>query len=189
MIRLYVVLSAVAILAVTGYFLLGQKDDAGRGIASVETEGGNQLRDLKMQMLKKMTIDLVGDDALISIGAFDGICEKYPKIEVLLRAEGIAVDGEAPTIKVTRTCEHAMGSEVLEAVVVPVGYINQLEADDQSFKDERGQLIEIKNGAGVWPPEWHVFNVHLSNPSSGEVLDADSYEIAFVHGAPLIVNF
>jgi hypothetical protein len=190
MIKLYLSLCVALLVTVGFYFFFFQEGAPGRRIASTVTDvSAEDAKKIKTEWLQK-TFVVAGDDHIeIAVGAFENICSRYTQVEVVLRAEGVSVEGESPTIRIRRPCQHSLGSETLSPINIFIGDLLARPADDQTFQDNDGQTFEIKNAAGVWPPEWHVAMIRLTHEATGAVLDADSYEIAFVKGGPLALFF
>jgi hypothetical protein len=170
-------------------FWTGGGPRPGRGLAQADLENvaravevdGNYARNIKIRMLQNSSAEILGDDVHFHIGAFEtleggksrDVCEDFSLIEITVRAEGVAVNGEPVQKKFSRACEHAVSSETVAPVIVTIDELKKF-ADDE---------------AGFWPEEWYVSEVRISNALTGRSIDIDGYEIIFVLGHPLSVKF
>lgn len=174
----------LAVVAVAAYFYWNTRSEdsgqAGRKLASADLatvafsipEDADFNTNVKLRLIQSATTELIGDSVHLHFGAFEvvgstekhDVCELYPQIEIILRAEGIAIEGDVPEFTAKRPCEHAAASETLAPVIVPAGDLS------------------------VTAPEWYVFGVRLSDPKSGQMVDVDGYEINFIRGSPLMIQ-
>lgn len=183
------VVAIAALIAVAVFMNEVSGPRPGRGVASADLppvpraiEAGRDFeRNAKIRMAQNASAEIIGDDVHFHIGAFeilDGgarrdVCDHFSLLEITVRAEGVAVNGEPVEKKFSRPCEHALASETMAPVIVSI-------AELKKFADEE---------AGFWPEEWYVSEVRLSDAQIGRAIDVDGYEINFVLGRPLGVSF
>jgi hypothetical protein len=119
-------------------------------------------------------------------------CERYPQIEIELRAEGIANSGEVPALFIKGPCMSSDNGKKILALPIPV--------KDLGLKLHQGAPLTVPLGSSggsfsiraenlydAFPRYWNVVNVKLSNQT--ENLSVDGYEIISLLDQPLTLDF
>lgn len=91
----------------------------------------------------------------------------YDRLSLQFDGEGIAADGEKPSMKIDapcRTSENDITS--IEAVWVPVSELLQGPATNVEVTGQEGAKFKFENMNGSWPITWSLKSVRLYN--SGE---------------------
>lgn len=120
-------------------------------------------------------------------------CEYFGKLEITFEAQGIAVNGERPSLKVEGPC---LGSESLartQPLWIPVGEIrNQKPGDiEVNFQGQKEVTITTKNiPHAAWPSHWVLSQLKLVHSEGTHreisVSRKDVYELSRV---PLILSW
>ncbi len=71
------------------------------------------------------------------------VCQTYPWLEIVFAADGMAVNGNLPTLKVTTTCD-SKGEKI--------------QTEDIDLKSD---LVEKENLDGYWLSDWYVKSIKL----------------------------
>lgn len=213
--KIQLILTVLILAALpVGVFYLNHSLD--RNIASDDSgsQGGRPEYDLseatpeefkkafKYQMLKNATLERTSAGPGINLGLFllrdnDGttiqVCEKYKTIDLVFRAEGIAVSGEIPTLIVRGPCLVASDQRSLEILPIPFATILNSPLSQHEFAGEipghtEGLKVFTRNIVGFWPSDWAWVGVTLYAGPQDEILQINGYEIISVLGQPLIIQ-
>lgn len=156
----------------------------------------------KYQMLKNATIDQTSVGPGVAVGLFllkdeDGktvpVCEKYPIIDFIFKAEGVAFSGAIPTLIVRGPCLIASDQRTLEPLPIPFSKILNSPLAQMEFsaeipgRSERTKIF-VKNVVEFWPTDWAWVGVTLYGEVNEPALKIDGYEIISVLGEPLVIQ-
>jgi hypothetical protein len=102
----------------------------------------------------------------ISFGSFSSaLCSTYSQIEVEFSAEGVAVAGEAPRMKISAPCtENRSGS--IAALQFPYTEILKEKPSVREFS-YNGTVVSFTNAADEWPRQWILQKVEFRNAAGG----------------------
>lgn len=213
--RTFLVILALTLLPVA-VFILNQKLSEKRWVANdiSSSESLHPEYDLtdsspeefkkafKYQMLKNAAVDLTSAGPGITLGVFllkddDGktvnVCEKYPLIDYVFKAEGVAFSGAIPTLIVRGPCLLASDQRTLEALPIPFGKILRSPLTQTEFTAEipgrpETSKIFVKNVVEFWPTDWNWVGVTLYGDSQEPSLNINGYEIISVLGQPVLLQ-
>lgn len=151
----------------------------------------------KYQTLKNALIKKTPQDSEIQIGLFliqdnEGkavpMCEKYPTIDFVFSADGIAISGKSPTIILRVPCIVDFDNKHTAAFRIPFTDIFNGPLHPETLKvsnsvnQEQGSLF-IYNESSEWPQDWIWTGLKLYS-KDGEILSVNGYEIISVIGEP-----
>ncbi|KYG66945.1 hypothetical protein AZI86_07940 [Bdellovibrio bacteriovorus] len=214
-VRTFLVILALALLPI-GLFILDKKLGEKRGVAndtssSESTHSEYDLSDsspeefkkaFKYQMLKNASLDQTSAGPGITLGLFlvkdeDGktvnVCEKYPTIDFVFKAEGVAFSGAIPTLIVRGPCLVASDQRTLESLPIPFSKIlrsplTQIEfAGEIPGRSEKSKIF-VKNVVEFWPTDWNWVGVTLYGDVEEPSLNINGYEIISVLGQPVLIQ-
>jgi hypothetical protein len=101
----------------------------------------------------------------IQLGGFSSaLCKNFPEIEIEFFADGVAIAGESPTLKVTSPCENAQDPSEIASILLPIEKLLAEKPRNAEYKfDGFNTKIEIKNAADEWPKTWILKSVHFKS--------------------------
>ena len=132
---------------------------------------------IKVQLQKKIKVTptINGKKTISFAGFSSALCKTYPSIEVEFAAEGIAVAGEAPLMKIKAPCEEAQDPTEIAALILPIDKIlNQKPRNAEYSFDGYNAVISFMNSADEWPRQWVLKRVEFKN-NDGHNKSADFY--------------
>lgn len=121
-------------------------------------------------------------------------CEKFPYIELLFAAEGIAISGEVPKMIVRGPCLVSNDQRTVEALMIPFTEILKSPVSQSQFRfpmAEHRENISVffTNVVERWPLQWNLVGVKFYAEGSSEVLEMNGYEVISIMGEPMTLNF
>lgn len=119
-------------------------------------------------------------------------CEKYPNMELILKAEGIANSGNIPTLILRGPCRASDDGQKILPWPLPLKDLYKnvrenplwrvpLEGRQESF------VISAQYLYNEWPDFWNVVGLKLYNETDS--LEIDGYEIISILDQPLTLDF
>lgn len=95
-------------------------------------------------------------------GFSSALCKTYSKIEFEFQAEGIAVAGIPPTMKVTSPCQAGQDPAEISLLEIPIDMLlkEKPKNSQYSFVGFNSQL-EFSNSADEWPRQWVLIKVQF----------------------------
>lgn len=112
------------------------------------------------------------------------LCEAYSMIELVFKAEGIAIAGDAPKIILRVPCQSQPGSEFLDPIRIPWKKIKALSPKDRNYKDYEVTLF-FRSLDDFWPLEWNLHEMRLYPPDGSASFLATGYDVIAIYGQPL----
>lgn len=95
-------------------------------------------------------------------GFSSALCKIYPEIEMEFQAEGVAVAGEIPSMKITSPCEVGQDPAEMASFQLPVSKILSEKPKNAEFSfNGFAAKIEFRNSADTWPKIWILKSVHF----------------------------
>ena len=182
--------------------------DSARSPASVDRFDLSMLEE--KEFLKAFKYQMLGESLVISTPETQGVrlghfimsdsdkavfaCEKFPYIELIFSAEGIAISGEIPQMIVRGPCLESDDHKAIEALMIPFKEILKAPVGQAQFRfpiAERRENVSLffSNVVEKWPTLWNLTGVKLYSERSSEVLSITGYEIISVMGEPMTLNF
>jgi hypothetical protein len=119
-------------------------------------------------------------------------CEKYPNIEVTLKAEGVAHSGNIPTLIVRGPCLVSEDGHKIQAFALPLKDLYKNLRENPMWRVPLGNrgdslLLSAQYLYNEWPTNWNVVQVKLY--SDQESLEIDGYEMISLLDQPLTLDF
>lgn len=156
----------------------------------------------KYQMLKSAAVDFTSVGPGVTLGLFllkdeEGqvvnVCEKYPTIDFIFKAEGIAFSGEIPMLIVRGPCLVGSDQRTLEALPIPFSKIlaspvSQTQFDGEIPGHSETSTVYIRNVVEFWPTDWNWVGVVLYGDVDEPSLNISGYEIISVLGEPILIQ-
>lgn len=147
-----------------------EKPDHRRGLASqssiqqIQNLSDDEVRAHIQKQIKVRTLE--NGMKTISFGQFSSaICSTYSQIEVEFAAEGVAVAGEAPKMKISAPCSENR-SGFIAALQFPYTEILKEKTSVQQF-NYSGTVVSFNNAADEWPRQWILQKVEFKNITGG----------------------
>ena len=114
-------------------------------------------------------------------------CRAYKKITFEFEAEGVAVNGEKPTMKLEGQCQFSADLTKINPIWIPVARIFGESPGDDGFDEyERPAQVNFKNVADYWPRQWVLIGLTVEG-ESGQV-QVDKSEVSQILGRPFKIN-
>ncbi|MBC7741632.1 MAG: hypothetical protein H7061_05525 [Bdellovibrionaceae bacterium] len=157
-------------LGISLFFSISEKFDIARDPASIDgkvfqisTLSSEQIKAQLSQKIKiRPTVD--GKKSIQFSGFSSSLCKTYPEIEMEFEAEGVAVAGESPTMKITAPCEAGQDPAEMSAIFLPLEQILKEKPRNAQFKFEGYTTqLEFKNTSDDWPRQWILTRVQFKN--------------------------
>ncbi len=114
-------------------------------------------------------------------------CRAYKKITFEFEAEGVAVNGEKPTMKLEGQCQYSSDLTKINPVWIPSARIFGERPGDDGFDEyERPAQVNFKNVADYWPRQWVLIGLTVQG-DSGQV-QVNKNEVGQILGRPFTIN-
>ena len=114
-------------------------------------------------------------------------CRAYKKITFEFEAEGVAVNGEKPTMKLEGQCQYSADLTKINPVWIPVARIFGERPGDDGFDEyERPAQVNFKNVADHWPRQWVLIGLTVQGEMGQVQVDKD--EVKKILGRPFTIN-
>jgi hypothetical protein len=114
-------------------------------------------------------------------------CRAYQKVTFQFEAEGIAVEGEKPTMTVEGKCEYSNDLTKINPLWIPVARIFGEHPGDGDFNDyERPVQLKFAHVSDVWPKHWVLIGLSIQG-DQGKV-EVDRSEMSQILGRPFMID-
>ncbi|MBK9323682.1 MAG: hypothetical protein IPM97_12185 [Bdellovibrionaceae bacterium] len=125
-------------------------------------------------------------------GAKVYVCEKYPHLEMTLKAEGVAYSGNIPTIVLRGPCLSSDDGQRTRPLMIPLRGLHRLLRENPKNiikMGDRGDTysIEAQSLYDEWPQYWTVVGASFSNDI--ETLGLDGFELISLLDQVLTLDF
>ena len=194
-------------------FVTTKPEDPARSIASIEKvfdfsylEQGALAAAAKKRVASSMSTDVSvhGDEALIFIGNYvlnnektgakDFACGYYDQVELLFEAEGVAVNGEKPTLKINARCGVSGDVNQMLPIRIPLARIQAEKPGDVELQFHVGasplKLLFSNAPKGQWPTQWHLKETVLKHSvEASRILRVDGKDVADWNEKPVVMNW
>lgn len=118
----------------------------------------------QIQKKIKVTPTIDGQKAILFSGFSSALCKTYTSISVEFMAEGIAVAGEAPIMKITAPCTEGQDPAEIASINVAIKKIlNEKPRDAEYSFDGFNGVVSFKNSSDEWPRQWVLKKVEFKN--------------------------
>lgn len=123
----------------------------------------------QLQKTIKVTPTIDGKKTISFSGFSSALCKSYPSIVVEFTAEGIAVAGEAPHMKVTTPCEAGQDPAEIAAINLPIGKIlNEKPRNAEYSFDGFNAVVSFTHSADEWPRQWVLKRVEFKSAQGAD---------------------
>ncbi len=141
-------------------------------IYQITTLSSGQIKaQLQNKIVVTPTID--GKKTILFSGFSSGLCKTYNSISVEFVAEGVAVAGEPPIMKIVAPCSEGQDPAEIASINLAIGKILKEKPHDTEFTfDGFNAVVSFKNSSDEWPRQWVLKRVEFINPQ-GESKSAD----------------
>lgn len=114
-------------------------------------------------------------------------CRAYQKVTLSFEAEGVAVNGEKPTMVVEGRCEYSADLTKINPLWIPVARIFGEKPSEGEFNDY-GRPVQLKfnNIADHWPRQWVLVGMTVQG-DKGQI-EINKYEVGQILGKPFLIN-
>lgn len=122
---------------------------------------------IRAQLQKKIKVNptIDGKKTILFSGFSSTLCKTYGSIVVEFAAEGIAVAGEAPTMKIAAPCTEGQDPSEMASINLAIGKIlNEKPRDAEYSFDGYNAVVTFKNSSDEWPRQWVLKRVEFKNP-------------------------
>lgn len=119
-------------------------------------------------------------------------CQRYDRVTLSFRGDGIAVAGELPTMEVEGACEIAEDINAIAAIWIPVSRIlGEPVADGEfDFRDEQKVRIQFTHVSDSWPTTWQLYSVRLQDLDGAQPeMNIEPTEIRELSRRPILIEF
>lgn len=115
-------------------------------------------------------------------------CDEFSQVELIWQAEGMAVSGEAPQMRMTAACQTSGSLSLLGPLYLPLQKMMESPAQDSvvQLSEYQNQAIELRGLSGEWPGLWVLRVVSLSGENSR--LDLAAEEIVQILQQPVVLH-
>jgi hypothetical protein len=114
-------------------------------------------------------------------------CRAYQKVILDFEAEGMAINGEKPTMTLEGKCEYSNDLVKINPLWIPVARIFGERPGDGEFNDyERPVQLKFNNVADHWPRQWVLTGLTMRG-DKGEIR-VDRSEVGHILGRPFMIN-
>lgn len=101
------------------------------------------------------------------------ICLEYPYVRLNFIADGQAVSGKQPAVKVGAPCQiNPKNKDLMSDIPLPFHDLQRWPAQDQhtQYTDPNNMMIDLKfeHMRGTWPNQWLLESVKFSKDPNGE---------------------
>jgi hypothetical protein len=119
-------------------------------------------------------------------------CEKYPYVEMVLQAEGVAYSGNVPTLVIRGPCVSSDDGQSILPFMIPMpGLFKNLKENNVYRLPMPGSsesfILSAQYLYSEWPRYWNVVSFKLANDSTHLMMDG--YEIISLLDRPLTLDF
>jgi hypothetical protein len=116
----------------------------------------------QLQKTIKLTPTIDGKKTITFSGFSSALCKAYPSIVVEFLADGIAVAGEAPQMKITTPCEAGQDPAEIKAINLPIAKIlNEKPRNAEFSYDGFNAVVTFTHSADEWPRQWVLKRVEF----------------------------
>ena len=149
---------------------------------------------IKAQLTQKMKVRSTteGKKSIQFSGFSSALCKIYPEIEMEFKAEGIAIAGEPPIMKVIAPCRVGQDPSEIAAIFLPIEKILSEKPRNAQYKfPNYDAQVEFTNAPDEWPRDWILTKVLFKNNSGNNRSIFFDTKLSADHSGehPLILNF
>lgn len=128
--------------------------------------------EMQQQLRAKLRVQPTqnGEKTISFSGFSSAVCNTYSSVEMVFAAEGVAVAGEAPGMKISAPCTGATGEPgQMAAITLPVGQLLTEKPRNADYHySGYAATMSFTNSADEWPRTWVLRTVEFKNNNGGE---------------------
>lgn len=146
---------------------------------------------IKNQLTQKIKVHptIEGKKSIQFSGFSSALCKIYSEIEMEFQAEGVAVAGEIPSMKVTSPCEAGQDPSEMANIQLPIAKILAEKPKNAEFSfNGFTAKIELKHAPDEWPTVWVLKAVQFKN-AAGENKTATFDRKIASDSRPVVIEF
>lgn len=147
---------------------------------------------IKAQLQKKIKVTptIEGKKSISFSGFSSALCKMYSTIEIEFTAEGIAVDGEAPVMKITTPCEAGQDPSEMAAIHLPIEKILSEKPRNAEFSfDGFKAMVSFSHSADEWPRQWVLKRVEFKAAAGENKSASFGRSPASADESPIVLEF
>lgn len=166
-----------------------------------QSTGSTFQKAFKYQTLKNALIVKDHNFSSIQVGLFlvqdedqktVTMCDKYPTLDYIFSADGVAVSGKQPTMILRIPCQVSFDKRHTSVVTIPfkeifAGKAGTFNLPIASLDNQEEGRLYIYNDLNEWPQDWVWTGLKLYD-KKGESLSINGYEIISVLGEPPYIH-
>ncbi len=121
---------------------------------------------IKYQLAQKIKVfpTIEGKKSIQFSGFSSALCKLYPEIEMEFQAEGVAVAGESPVMKITAPCESGQDPSEMASIQLPIEKILAEKPRNAEFVFTGfSTKVSFTNSADEWPRQWVLKSVQFKD--------------------------
>ncbi|MEQ1723349.1 MAG: hypothetical protein ABL930_09250 [Pseudobdellovibrio sp.] len=123
----------------------------------------------QLQKTIKVTPTIDGKKTISFSGFSSALCKAYPFIVVEFLADGVAVAGEAPAMKITTPCESGQDPAEIKEVNLPIAKILKEKPRNAEFSyDGFNAVVSFTHSADEWPRQWVLKRVEFKGAEGAD---------------------
>ncbi|OFZ28373.1 MAG: hypothetical protein A2622_04540 [Bdellovibrionales bacterium RIFCSPHIGHO2_01_FULL_40_29] len=125
---------------------------------------------IKQHLVRKIRVQPTdgGQKSLRLEGFSSAVCKTYANIELTFVADGVAVAGEAPEMRITAPCEAGQDPAEMASILIPIDQIMAEKPRNAEFHfDGFISRFEFKNTSDEWPRTWILKSVSFQSQTQG----------------------
>lgn len=154
----------------------------------------------KQRLLSGAKIIELGEEIGVELGHFvvrgengekSFACQKYSQIALIFSGEGMAVNGELPTMEVEGNCEASADINSISPLMIPIAKIlgETVAEGEFNFREGQNRTVKFSHVSDQWPRTWHLQAVRLYDKESGQEMKIAPAELRDFLPKPITVNF
>ena len=114
-------------------------------------------------------------------------CRAYQKVILSFEAEGVAVNGEKPTMTVEGKCEYSADLKKINPLWIPVAKIFGEKPSEGEFSDNnRAIKLKFSHVADEWPRQWVLVGMTVQGDKGR--IEISKSEVGQILGKPFLIN-
>lgn len=120
-------------------------------------------------------------------------CARYDKIVVIFRAQGMAVNGKRPQMRVVSDCRISKNVNETATIWVPVDRVRNEKPTEMrlDYMLDLPVSLTFKNLFGSWPKSWELVSIELYNSGEGQGqgIKVTTSDIQKIHDGAISINW
>lgn len=121
---------------------------------------------IKTHLAQKIKVypTIEGKKSIQFSGFSSALCKNYPEVEMTFQAEGVAVAGEIPTMKIVAPCESGQDPSEMAIIQLPVEKLLAEKPRNAEFAfNGFSTKLSFEHSSDEWPRTWVLKSVQFKN--------------------------